>query len=57
MKKRRWIAVCPVCEEQEEVDLEDEYTEEELAEKGQMINDSKIISHCSSCLINGKKGM
>lgn len=57
MKKRKWIVVCPACEEQEEVDLEDEYTEEELAEKRQIIIDSKIISHCYSCRINGKRGL
>lgn len=57
MKKRKWIVVCPACEEQEEVDMEDEYTEEELVEKGQIINDSKIISLCGPCRTNGKRGL
>ncbi|MEK5585467.1 hypothetical protein MKZ21_24815 [Paenibacillus sp. FSL P2-0536] len=53
MEKRKWIIVCPVCEKERETD--DEYTEKEMNEKKVLVNDSKIISHCRSCLINGKR--
>ncbi|WP_342423120.1 hypothetical protein [Paenibacillus sp. FSL E2-0178] len=57
MKKRKWVVKCPACNEEEEVELDDEYTEEELYEKKMLIIDSKIISHCGSCRINGKRGL
>lgn len=57
MKKKKWIVVCPACEEEEEVELDNEYTEDELYEKKLLIGDSKIISLCKSCRINGKRGL
>ncbi|MCQ4085868.1 hypothetical protein [Saccharibacillus sp. JS10] len=51
MKKKNWVVVCPACEEEEVVELDDDYTEEELDKKGLLIDMQKrVVKPCVTCL-------